>query len=176
MHHVWFGFLLKLFTPLPRKHRHWQKSPFLFAIVLQSPHSDVLVVVVVVVVECLFWFWFFVVVFTYSFYIPFTAPSLTPPLTILLPPTRSFSPLNGWRISWVCPPPWHFNSLFPLPLRPDKAAQLVEHNAPTRNSFWDGPHSNCSGFAWRSSCTSATYEQGALGPPHVCSLVGGSDS
>ena len=27
-----------------------------------------------------------------------------------------------------------------------------------------------------SSCTSTTYVQGGLGPAHVCSLVGGSDS
>ena len=44
------------------------------------------------------------------------------------------------------------------------------------NSFWNSPCSSCLEPTWRSSCTFATYEWGGLGPAHVCSLVGGSDS
>lgn len=55
----------------------------------------------------------------------------------------------------------------PLPWRPDKAAQLVEHISCIDykiNNFWDRTHSSCSGPTWRRSCTSATYVQGGLSP------------
>ena len=55
---------------------------------------------------------------------------------------------------------------------PDRAAQLEEHTPCTGNSFWDSPHSSCSGPTWKPSCTSAMYVQGDLSPAHVCSLVG----
>ena len=62
------------------------------------------------------------------------------------------SPLRGWGVPWVSPYP-DTSSLsevrHPLPLRPDKAAQLVEHILHTGNRFWDSPHSSCLGATWR---------------------------
>jgi hypothetical protein len=62
-----------------------------------------------------------------------------------------------------------------LPSRPDKTAQLEKHTPLTSNSFWDShPSSFCSsilGPTGRSSCTSATYVQGGLGPTCFWSLV-----
>jgi len=66
--------------------------------------------------------------------------------------------------------------MHPLPLRPDKAAQLEEHIPLRSKSFWDSPCSSFLGLTWRPSCTSAKYVQGSLGPAYIWSLVGGSVS
>ena len=65
--------------------------------------------------------------------------------------------------------------MHPLPLRPDKAAQLEEHIPLTGNSFWDSsapivqdPHED--------QTVLLLPMWGGLGPAHVCSFVGGSDS
>ena len=89
---------------------------------------------------------------TYSLCNALTAPSQShPPQSLPFP-----------FLLWVgALPPWHFKSLWgqvlPLPLRPNKAAQLEEPIPHTGNSFWDSPHSSCSGSTRRPSCTSALY-------------------
>lgn len=86
----------------------------------------------------------FISFFTYSLYILLTTPLPATSSTVL--PT---SPLGEWHPSWVS----GTSSLckaraLPLPLRSHKAAQLVDHIPQTGSSFWESPHSNCSGPIW----------------------------
>jgi len=66
-----------------------------------------------------------------------SSPLLSSPL--LSSPLLS-SPLSGWG-PLVIPLPWHLKSLqdlaLPLPLRPNRAAQLEEDIPGTGNSVWD---------------------------------------
>ena len=63
-----------------------------------------------------------------------------------------------------------------LPLKPSKAAQIIEHVPHTGNSLGESHCSGCSGPIRRPSFTSATQEQEGLGLACVCSLVDGSNS
>lgn len=82
-----------------------------------------------------------------SLYIPISAPSSQTPLP--------FSEKGG------TPPPGINPTLSHLPLRPDKATQLGEHNPQTGKSFRDSPHSHCWG----------TCKETKL---HICSMCVGT--
>jgi len=108
-------------------------------------------------------------VFTYSLFILLTAPLLVIPPTTLPPRPLPFS-------SEQTPPGYHphpgTSSLCQARHFLSPWGQLLVHIPHTGNSFWNSPHSSCSGHIWRPSCTSATYERGApVQPVYVLWLV-----
>ena len=65
--------------------------------------------------------------------------------------------------------------MLPLPVRPDKAAQLEEQILHIGERFWDNPF-QLFGTHMKTVCASATYVHGGLGPVCACSLVSGSNT
>lgn len=109
---------------------------------------------------------------------PSQSLSSRPPLSWPLPPP--LHPLHlweGWSPLWVLTD-WHLKSMhsqiYPLPLRPSKAAWLGGQDPQADNRVRVSPHSDYWGIPWKLSCIRA--EAGDIGPAHVCSLVGGSVS
>jgi hypothetical protein len=131
----------------------------------------------------------FLIIFYLLFYFTFLFTSLSLSLSQSPPPTI-FSPSPLPLLLWVGggPPGYHspphprhpalqvsmmLGTSSPTEARQDNPVEDISH---TVNNFWDSLCSSCSGPTWKSSYTSATYEQGGLGPAYVCSLVHGSDS
>lgn len=85
----------------------------------------------------------------------------------ILPPQPSSSPLSKWGPSGNSPPMRHIAFMWcyavPLPLYPDKAAELeqIPHSG---KSFWYSSCFSSEGPTWIPSCASAIYVQGGLNP------------
>jgi hypothetical protein len=99
------------------------------------------------------------------------------PLTKPLPHTFSYSLLRRGRTPWVPTHPGTSSHCrtrqYPLPLRPDKTAQLGEQDPHAGSRIC----SSCWGTQIKTKLHICSYIcVGVLGPAHVCSLVGGSVS
>lgn len=88
--------------------------------------------------------------FFFHVFLHFISQYLPPPLRPHFPSLRKGTP-----------PPGINPTLSHLPLRPDKATQLGEHNPQTGKSFRDSPHSHCWG----------TCKETKL---HICSMCVGT--
>jgi hypothetical protein len=99
------------------------------------------------------------IIYCLSLYIPITPPHL--PASLRAPPNMPLSPSPLGNNS-----PWHIKLLqdwaYPLPLRPDKAAQLGKWDPQASNRVKDSPCSSC----WR------THMETNLHLCYICARLG----